>query len=74
MAMDLIDIFCAMLTGDGLSIIIDANLAGSADSGNGLGIVATDGDGVSGFILDLDSDNAGVPDISRGTRRQLRRQ
>jgi gliding motility-associated-like protein len=47
---------------DGLSQNLDGNNTGSASSGNALGSIDTDGDGVLN-IFDLDSDNDGIPDI-----------
>ena len=46
---------------DGFSQNVDG-AAGVAGSGNGLGAVDTDGDGIPNY-LDLDSDNDGMPDI-----------
>jgi hypothetical protein len=47
---------------DGFSDNVDGNLGGSAGSGNGLGSLDTDMDGIPNY-LDLDSDNDGIPDI-----------
>jgi uncharacterized repeat protein (TIGR01451 family) len=47
---------------DGFSQNVDGNNTGDASSGNGLGALDTDGDGVPNF-LDHDSDNDGVPDV-----------
>jgi uncharacterized repeat protein (TIGR01451 family) len=46
---------------DGLSQNVDAT-SGVINSGNGLGAVDTDSDGVPNY-LDLDSDNDGIPDV-----------
>jgi len=46
---------------DGLSQNVDGS-SGVAGSGNGLGTIDTDGDGVPNY-LDLDSDNDGIPDV-----------
>ncbi|WP_462255473.1 T9SS type A sorting domain-containing protein [Ferruginibacter sp.] len=46
---------------DGFSQNVDG-AAGVAGSGNGLGGIDTDGDGIPNY-LDLDSDNDGIPDI-----------
>jgi uncharacterized repeat protein (TIGR01451 family) len=46
---------------DGFSQNVDAS-NGVAGSGNGLGRVDTDGDGIPNY-LDLDSDNDGIPDV-----------
>jgi hypothetical protein len=48
--------------GDGLHDHVDANLTGSYNSGVGLGLKDTDGDGVPNQF-DLDSDNDGIPDV-----------
>ncbi len=47
---------------DGLSQNVDANITGYALSGNGLGPLDTDGDGIANQF-DLDSDNDGIPDV-----------
>ena len=48
--------------GDGLSQNVDGNNTGYAASGNGLGSLDLDGDGVPNQF-DLDSDNDGMPDV-----------
>ena len=48
---------------DGLSQNVDANNTGQASSGNGLGAIDTDGDGIPNYF-DLDSDNDGIPDVA----------
>ncbi|HEY0110957.1 MAG TPA: hypothetical protein VGB67_15060, partial [Fibrella sp.] len=48
---------------DGFSDNVDANLSSHLTSGNGLGAVDSDGDGIPNY-LDLDSDNDGVPDVA----------
>lgn len=47
---------------DGFSQNVDANNTGVQGSGNGLGAVDFDGDGIPNY-LDLDSDNDGIPDL-----------
>jgi uncharacterized repeat protein (TIGR01451 family) len=47
---------------DGLSQNVDGSI-GVAGSGNGLGAVDTDGDGIPNY-LDIDSDNDGIPDVA----------
>jgi hypothetical protein len=46
---------------DGLSQNVDANNTGVISSGNGLGAVDTDADGIPNYF-DLDSDSDGIPD------------
>ncbi len=47
---------------DGFSDNVDANLSAHTTSGNGLGLLDLDGDGVPNYF-DLDSDADGIPDV-----------
>jgi Secretion system C-terminal sorting domain len=47
---------------DGFSQNVDGNNTGVQGSGNGLGAIDFDGDGIANY-LDLDSDNDGIPDL-----------